>query len=537
MPGCTIVLGEIGQLAHNAAFGFAAICGNNAEISSKSAEVELNNEDENGYRSVASDTDRRSTASTPDDVAAPGQSEVIVRQDSFFAWKNAVRAYEGLRYTGGYAFFDDNDENGTQSGSNIIAGDSSVDNLSPVNGYPAEANPERKPTANDIGPVTAEFDDNSQFRDTATGNNIAESTYTPGGGLRLNAGYSSIEGVSVGGKITRTNIFGSNTELGASVGFSEVRTSFELGYSDGNIFGRKYAFAPTVFAERVSSKNFGKGLRLAPFRQSTRGFNILLNRKLNDGVSATFNYRWSKDSFRMMGKQATCDSTLFGSALCGTIGKTTGSIASFALTLDRKSHMAGGPRGFRLRLAQDVSAGGSASFLRSRLSGEALIGLGGSWNLSFDIEGGYIKRLGNNKIPLFDRFYIGDSRLRGFDLRGLGPKIRPSAAQAKETVGIGGRAYYVARTELSVAVGGMLGVNGVRPGIFIDAGSVFAADRSGLLAGEKLLGNSARPRISAGIGLAMDTAVGRLRIDFAKPIMKQPGDRRKLLSISFGAAI
>ena len=167
----------------------------------------------------------------------------------------------------------------------------------------------------------------------------------------------------------------------------------------------------------------------------------------------------------------------------------------------------------------------------------ALVGLGGSWNLSLDIEGGYIKRIGNDKIPLFDRFYIGDSTMRGFDLRGLGPKIRPSGVQPAETVGIGGRAYYVVRTELSVAVGGMWGANGVRPGIFIDAGSVFAADRSGTLAGETLLGNSAKPRISLGIGIAMNTPVGRLRIDFAKPILKQLGDRGKLLSVSFGTAM
>lgn len=537
MPGCTIVFGEMSQLAHNAAFGIAAICGNNGDFSPKVAQVELISEDQLGYHSADSDTALSFIAPSVNDITASGRLENSALRDGLLTMKDALHSDNELRFVGGYAFFGANSDSGAQSVSNVIVGESNADIFSPAKRFQPESNSIREPTVSSAGDMNINLTDEALSPHTATGNTTSEGSYDPGGGLRLNAGYSSIEGISVGGKITRTNILGPDTALGASASFSKVRTSFELGYTAGAFLSSKYAFAPTLFADRVSSKNFGKGLRLAPFSQSARGINILLNRKIDSGLSATFNYRWSKESFEMTGKNASCDSAIYGSALCGTIGKTTSSVLSFALTFDQKSQVAGVPHGFRLRVAQDLSVGGSASFARSRLGGEALIGLGGSWNMSFDIEAGYIKRLGNDKIPLFDRFYIGDSSMRGFDLRGMGPKIRPSGAQAAETVGIGGRAYYVARTELSVAVGGMLGVNGVRPGIFIDAGSVFAADRFGLLAGEQLLGNSAKPRISVGIGLAMNTPVGKLRIDFARPIVEQLGDRRKLLTISFGAAI
>lgn len=537
MLGCTIVFGEIGQLAQNAAFGIAAICGNNGALSPVPPEVGLISETERAYRSAVSDDVLPFAAPPPHDLAAPERLEDSALLDSFLAMKSAMRAEKGPWYIGGYAFFGADCDGRAQSGSDMIAGDRSVDMFSRAQHSQADMNSALEPRVSGHGQVIADSNDEGQIRDTAAGNDIVENAYAPGGGLGLNAGYSSVEGISVGGKITRTNIFGPDTELGASARFSKVRTSFELGFTDDDFLGSKYAFAPTLFADRVSSKNFGKGLRLAPFRQSSRGINVLLNRKLDNGFSAAFNYRWSNDSFQMIDKNTNCDSAVFGSALCGTIGKTTSSILSFALTFNRKNQVTEAPRGIRLRVAQDLSVGGSASFARSRIGGEALVGLGGSWNLSLDIEGGYIKRIGNDKIPLFDRFYIGDSTMRGFDLRGLGPKIRPSGVQPAETVGIGGRAYYVVRTELSVAVGGMWGANGVRPGIFIDAGSVFAADRSGTLAGETLLGNSAKPRISLGIGIAMNTPVGRLRIDFAKPILKQLGDRGKLLSVSFGTAM
>ncbi len=537
MPGCTIVFGEIGQLAQNAAISIAAICGNNSSLPALTADVAIVAKDELGNEPPALGHAISITASPLGTVAASDGVHNGALPDDLLIDGDAVQQDESPRFKGGYVFFGSGLHDMAQPGSVTIYGITNVDWRSPNQQSHPERYPATDPPGNNIGLSTADLSDEDFPQPGSDEDNLAKATDAPGGGLRLNAGYSSIEGIAVGGKITRTNIFGSGTELGASASYSKVRTAFELGYSDGNLLGSKYAFAPTLFAERVSSKNFGKGLRLAPFRQSARGINVLLNRKLDSGLSATFNYRWSKDSFQMIGKNANCDSAVFGSALCGTIGKTTSSILSFALTFDRKSQSAGVPRGFRLQLAQDLSVGGSASFARSRASGEALIGLGGSWNVSFDIEGGYIKRIGNDKIPLFDRFYIGDSSIRGFDLRGIGPKIRPSGAQAAETVGIGGRAYYAVRTELSFAAGGMLGVNGVRPGIFIDAGSVFAADRTGLLAGEKLLGNSGKPRISVGIGLSMNTPVGRLRIDFAKPILKQLGDRGKLLSVSFGTTI
>jgi Omp85 superfamily domain len=526
VPGCTVVFGEIGQLAQNAALGIAAMCGNNGTLPRMATDVTpVFGEDIEDFAEIL-DSGAAAAPPPPPDLRASTAFKSGALRHGLMIMKDALRSEEGLYFVGGYAFFSADCGTNGQAGSEVSAGDAGVDVLLPVKRVQPSTS-EQSETGS--AQVTANLDADGQIQD--------ESAYAPGGGLRLNAGYSAIEGISVGAKITRTNIFGPETELSAAARYSQVRTSFELGYADGNFLGSKYAFAPTLFADRISSKNFGKGLRLAPFRQSTRGVNLLLNRKLDSGLSVAFNYRWSDDSFRMIGKSAMCDAAIFGSAFCNTIGKTTSSVLSFALTFEAKSGGRGERRDYRLRVSQDLSVGGSAQFARSRIGGEALIGLGSGWNLSFDAEGGYIKRLGGDTIPLFDRFYIGDASMRGFDLRGIGPKIRPSGAQAEETVGIGGRAYYVARTELSVAAGGVLGATGLRPGVFIDAGSVFAADKSGLLPGETLLGNSAKPRISLGIGLAMITPVGRLRIDFAKPIMKQDGDRAKMLSVSFAAAI
>ncbi len=51
---------------------------------------------------------------------------------------------------------------------------------------------------------------------------------------------------------------------------------------------------------------------------------------------------------------------------------------------------------------------------------------------------------------------------------------------------------------------------------------------------ETFLGDSASPRISAGIGVNWNSPFGPFRIDFAQIIKKQPGDDTKTFSFNVG---
>ncbi|MGB5077933.1 MAG: BamA/TamA family outer membrane protein [Sphingorhabdus sp.] len=358
------------------------------------------------------------------------------------------------------------------------------------------------------------------------------------GGITLSGGYSSIEGPMVEASIARRNIGGQKREVSASVRYSKVQSHFEIGYVDGDFLGNRMTFAPALFANRLAATGFGSSLPSRPFSQSARGINILLDRKFDHGLSAAANYRLSDDRFRMRRKTDICDNTIYGSPVCNELGNDTSSILTLSLTLDRRKIVANKIRGFKLRLTQDVAGlGGTTHFARSRFSSEAHVDMGQKWNLFLGADAGYIAPIGDKPIPLFDRFYIGGTSMRGFDLRGIGPKIRPLSAEPSQSVAVGGRVYYAARAELSVPVGGALGRFGLQSCIFVDAGSVFGARKSDLLPGEELTGNSAKPRVSIGLGWALNTPAGKLRLDIAKPVVDQRGDRSKMLSISFGAAI
>ena len=458
-----------------------------------------------------------------------------------------VLQQNGIRLIGGYYHFDEASDNNSTAISksvdpSVLEGSTAADQLTSSRGevltkllsgtsQQAIAGASSDFSASEI---KVDFTD-AENHDTADEN--GDDSAGPRGGLTVTGGYSSLEGVSVGGKIARSNIWGPHSELSASARYSKIRTLFELNYEGRDFLKSGFGFAPTIFANRISATGFGVDIGRTPFSKSARGLNILLNRKFSNGMSATLNYQLSDDAIRVRGKNAPCNPAIFGSPVCSEIGDRTSSILSVALSFDEKFYVQGNKRRLRLQLTQDLSVGGSASYSRTRLISHAHVGLGSGLSFTFDAEGGYIASINNDRIPLFERFYIGASSMRGFDFRGIGPKIRPTGAKPGQNVAIGGRAYYVARSELSANLGGAFGRFGFQPGVFVDVGSVFSPDKDKLLPGEILIGHSPKPRVSVGLGLALGTPAGKLRIDIVKPVVKQQGDRAKFFAISFGTSI
>jgi outer membrane protein insertion porin family len=70
---------------------------------------------------------------------------------------------------------------------------------------------------------------------------------------------------------------------------------------------------------------------------------------------------------------------------------------------------------------------------------------------------------------------------------------------------------------------------GLRGAVFADAGSLWGVNRTAAsLPG--LAGNALTPRASVGVGVAWDSPIGALRVDYAYPILKQPFDKTQALS-------
>jgi outer membrane protein insertion porin family len=138
--------------------------------------------------------------------------------------------------------------------------------------------------------------------------------------------------------------------------------------------------------------------------------------------------------------------------------------------------------------------------------------VGGGFIFSVQAEGGHIiglkdrfNDLGNpiDKVRLTDRFFLGEPQFRGFDIRGVGPRVvrvpygdfdddptTPDTLQDLDEVlannrlsndSLGGRTYYLGRAELEIPLGSGARELGLRPSLFVDAGALFNVTAPDLL--------------------------------------------------------
>ena len=100
-------------------------------------------------------------------------------------------------------------------------------------------------------------------------------------------------------------------------------------------------------------------------------------------------------------------------------------------------------------------------------------------------------RPGFDDVILTDRFQLGEPRFRGFDIRGVGPRVirQPyiddgeggviALTERNQVVddALGGRAYYLGRAELEIPLGTGARELGLRPSIFMGVGALFAVTK------------------------------------------------------------
>lgn len=361
------------------------------------------------------------------------------------------------------------------------------------------------------------------------------------GDFKVSGGFSSFEGVNAKASLTLKGIRDRKQELNANLRYSDLQSLAELGFSDARFLSSETQFSARLFYNRLDAVGFTRSNRRPPFKQDSRGVSLYLGKKLSEELAVSAQYRLSRDVLGLNGRLSSgpCTAAAFGSSICNSLGKRTTSAISFGITHDTRDSGLFLTEGIRVRLVQDFSGlGGSTRFARTRIAGDGYLPIGDGWQVSVGAEIGLIEGSAK-RVPIFDRFYLGGTTLRGFDLRGVGPRLQfggTSGGSPSLDTAVGGKHYYTARIELGLPTGIRLGKTGIKPVMFADAGSVFGGSRAGILPGETLIGNSARPRVSLGIGLGWETPLGMLRLDAARPVAKQRGDRRQTLSISLGTS-
>jgi len=328
------------------------------------------------------------------------------------------------------------------------------------------------------------------------------------GELQLSAGFSSLERFILSASVTQRNFRGMGQELRTSVNYSSYSKSVNVGFTEPYLFDKNIAFAGDIFRQDLNAFNYTlDNSRNTTYSQVRTGFQVRAGVPITEYLSLQLRYGLSFDSVTLdrysyfsdrLGVEQ-CDPLLAGQYLCDALGKRTTSTIGYSLIYDARDNRIRPTRGHSLIFQQDFAGlGGNVEYLRNRLSADKYWSLGGGFVFSLKGEAGYIKSFekapspSSDPVRLVDRFFLGEPQMRGFDIRGVGPRIvrkpylydedgNPTGFNEDRSTwsddSLGGRAYYLAHAEMEIPLGAGARDLGLRPSIFMDVGAVFGVKK------------------------------------------------------------
>jgi outer membrane protein insertion porin family len=415
----------------------------------------------------------------------------------------------------------------------------------------------------------------------------------PTGQLQLSAGYSSLESFIFQASIQQNNFRGRGETVGTTFNYSAYSKAVVLNFTEPYVSDRNVSLGFDVYRKDMSSFNFYNANRNTTYQQNTTGFQLRAGVPLTEFSSLIGRYTLNYEQVTL--DQATyyingaCSVYLAGQYLCDAIGNRTSSILGASYVYDNLDNRLHPTKGTTFILGGDVAGfGGSVKYARATINASHYIPLGHGFIFALRGEAGAIHALENNApnayedpVRLTDRFFLGEPQMRGFDIRGVGPRVLREFYTGYTSTGnggvlntnqnsevndaLGGRYYYLTHAEVEIPLGSGARELGLRPSVFMDAGAVFGVTAPATVGTtilytdavtgksttnatasngtqnaiaqkflESFVGDSPKPRISFGFGVNWNSPFGPFRIDIAKAITYVYGDTRKTFSFNVG---
>ena len=322
------------------------------------------------------------------------------------------------------------------------------------------------------------------------------------GQLTLSAGFSSLESFIFQGSIQQRNFRGRGQTVGLSANYSRYSRSGSISFTEPYLFDKNISAGIDIYRRDYNNGYFNR--QSATYEQATTGMQLRLGVPLTEYTSLLGTYTINYDQISLDEQQffadldgdgvRTCEPLRAGRYLCEAIGDRLKSILGLSLIYNSLDSYQRPTRGQTASATVDFAGlGGSTRYVRLRSNAAQYWPLGGGLVFSLRGEAGFIKGLtdrgpGVTDVLLSDRFFLGEPQMRGFDIRGLGPRVirrfytqdadgnvvlTPIDDRSSVDDALGGTGYYLGRAEIEIPLGSGARELGLRPSVFFDIGSVF----------------------------------------------------------------
>lgn len=341
---------------------------------------------------------------------------------------------------------------------------------------------------------------------------VANLQEEPTGELSLSAGFSSLESFIFQGSIRQNNFRGRGQTVGLGINYSRFQRSGNISFNEPHLFDRDIAFGVDLYRQDFNNGFFDRDR--ATFEQATTGMQLRSGIPLSEYLSLVGRYTLNFEQISIDENQffgdfdgdgvEACEPLLAGRFLCDTLGNRTQSILGLSLNYNSLNSRLRPTAGRRASASVDFAGlGGDVRYVRGRVNAAQFWDVGSGFIGSLSLEGGYIHALqdrgpGVSDVLLTDRFFLGEGQMRGFRLRGVGPRVvrrlfvpdpeNPGELIPEEIIttndnnrrqqgdALGGNAYYLGRAELEIPLGSGARELGLRPSLFVDIGAVFGVE-------------------------------------------------------------
>jgi outer membrane protein insertion porin family len=338
----------------------------------------------------------------------------------------------------------------------------------------------------------------------------------PTGELQLSAGFSSLESFIFQASVQQRNFRGRGQTLGTSLDYSRYSKSISVSFTEPYLFDKNVSAGIDIYRRNMNSFNYFRKDRNNTYERDTTGISFRVGVPLTEFMTLIGRYTLNYDKVTLGREyysrnalgQDVCEPILAGRYLCDALGSRMSSILGASVIWDTTDNRMRPTRGQSAGLNVDFAGlGGAVKYARFRANAVKYFPLGGGFIFSISGEGGHIKSLENrdqagvDDVRLTDRFFLGEPELRGFGIRGVGPRVlryetrRCRFRDARDTGceqgksfrvdptdpftddALGGKTYYQARAELEIPLSSGAREMGLRPSVFVDAGAVFGLKR------------------------------------------------------------
>lgn len=336
----------------------------------------------------------------------------------------------------------------------------------------------------------------------------------PTGNLQLGAGYSTADSVSLMFGIKQENVFGSGNYLGIDVNTSKSNRQYVLSTIDPYFTADGISRSIDVYY-RTSTPLSGQG---GDYSLRTKGASIRFGVPFTETDTVYFGSGY--ESLTIV------PGTLLPVSYqdyANQFGYTSNSIPlTVGWSRDSRDSALVPTSGRYQRVYGDWGVAGDIKFVRVNYQIQQYIPLNKQFTIALNGELGWGKGLNGQPFPLFKNYYSGGlGSVRGFQQSSLGPRDASDLAT-------GAPKKLTLNAELVAPFPGAGNDRTLRLYGFVDAGNVFKDGYS--LNGPNGL------RASTGLGISWISPVGPLRIAYAVPLRKQPGDKLERLQFQIGTS-